>query len=77
MRYYALTIIEKESIDLIITDRRSPVMDGMRLLQTLHQRDINIPTIKITAHDTVSSAVEVMKYVEVNYFLRPFEIETI
>ncbi len=73
----ALDLIEKESIDLIMTDMRMPVMDGMALLQTLHDRDINIPTIMITAHGTVATAVEAMKYGAVDYILRPFEIETV
>jgi two-component system response regulator AtoC len=73
----ALQIIARESVDLIITDMRMPVMDGMALLQTLHEQDINIPAIMITAHGTVKSAVEAMKFGAVDYILRPFEIETV
>ncbi|MBI2799899.1 MAG: sigma-54-dependent Fis family transcriptional regulator [Gammaproteobacteria bacterium] len=73
----ALTVIESEVVDLIITDLRMPEMDGITLLKTLHVQQRSIPTIVITAHGTVETAVEAMKYGAVDYLLRPFEVNTV
>jgi len=73
----ALDIIAREPIDLVITDMRMPVMDGITLAKTLHETGHTIPVIVITAHSTVESAVAAMKYGAVDYIMRPFEVETV
>jgi two-component system response regulator AtoC len=73
----ALEILDKESVDLIITDLRMHGMDGLSLLKTLREQGHDIPIIMITAHGTVETAVTAMKYGAVDYILRPFEVETV
>ncbi len=73
----ALVVLEQEPIDLLITDLRMPVMDGIALLQALHERALQLPAIVITAHGTVASAVTAMQCGAVDYILRPFEVETV
>lgn len=73
----ALALLERESVDLIISDMRMAEMDGITLLKTLHQQGRAIPVIMITAYGTVESAVAAMKFGAVDYILRPFEIETV
>jgi two-component system response regulator AtoC len=73
----ALAIIDAESVDLVITDLRMPDVDGLTLLKTLHEQGRALPTIVITAHGTVETAVEAMKYGAIDYILRPFEVETV
>ena len=73
----ALAVLEQEPVDLLITDLRMPVMDGLALLQTIAERALQLPAIVITAHGTVRSAVEAMKHGAVDYILRPFEVETV
>ena len=73
----ALEIAEDQSPDLIITDMRMPVMDGLTLLKKLNERGPLPPVIVITAHGTVNNAVEAMKYGATDYIIRPFEVETV
>ena len=73
----ALDIIARESVDLVITDMRMPVMDGIALAKTLYETGHSTPVIVITAHSTVESAVAAMKYGAVDYIMRPFEVETV
>lgn len=47
----ALDIIEKEYIDLIISDIMMPVMDGYELVQELRNEGEQIPVLMITARD--------------------------
>ena len=48
----ALQILENNQIDLIIADIMMPVMDGFELLKELRNRDIDIPTIIVSARIT-------------------------
>ena len=73
----ALEVVGREALDLIITDLRMPVMDGLALVEALHAQGANLPVIVITAHGTVESAVSAMKLGAVDYLLRPFEVETV
>lgn len=51
----AWDILEKQHIDLIITDIMMPVMDGYEFLRTLRETDPAIPVLMITAKDDFSS----------------------
>ncbi|MEQ8233344.1 MAG: sigma-54 dependent transcriptional regulator [Gammaproteobacteria bacterium] len=73
----ALEVIESEPVDVVITDMRMPVMDGLELLRALGARDDSTPVIVVTAHGTVESAVAAMKQGAVDYIVRPFEVETV
>ncbi|MEQ8663636.1 MAG: sigma-54 dependent transcriptional regulator [Gammaproteobacteria bacterium] len=73
----ALEILDKDPVDVIITDMRMPVMDGLALLHELAARGDPLPVIVVTAHGTVESAVEAMKQGAVDYIMRPFEVETV
>jgi len=73
----ALQILEKESIDLVITDLQMPNLDGLSLLKQLRADNNTIPVIMVTAHGTVESAVSSMQYGASDYILRPFELEAV
>lgn len=48
----ALDILDKEYIDLIITDIMMPKMDGYELTQTLREHGFNMPILMITARES-------------------------
>ena len=73
----ALEVVAREAVDLIITDMRMPVMDGIELVKALHDAGQTTPVIVITAHGTIESAVTAMKFGAVDYIMRPFEVETV
>lgn len=47
----ALSVLENEYIDLIISDIMMPVMDGYELVRSLREAKINLPVLMITAKD--------------------------
>jgi len=73
----ALTILRNDNIDLIVSDLHMPVMDGLKLLETLRAENIETPVIIVTAQGEVSSAVQAMKLGASDYILRPFDLETL
>ncbi len=71
----ALEILESSDVDLVLTDMKMPVMDGIELLEQIKARDAELPVIMMTAHGTVEKAVEAMQKGAYNYILKPFDNE--
>ena len=71
----ALEILETSDVDLVLTDMKMPVMDGIDLLEKIKIRDSELPVIMMTAHGTVDKAVEAMEKGAYSYILKPFDNE--
>ena len=69
----ALSVLESKAIDLVITDLRMPIMDGMTLLRRINHSWPDVPVIMLTAHGSVPLAVEAMKTGASDFLLKPFE----
>lgn len=69
----ALEIIEKESIDLVMTDLLMPRMDGIALTRTVIELGFNIPIIIMTAYASIENAVESMKAGAAEFVSKPFK----
>jgi two-component system, NtrC family, response regulator AtoC len=69
----ALAAIERDLPAVILLDLQMPQMDGMEVLRTLNREGVEVPTIVITAHGTIETAVEAMKEGAVDFILKPFD----
>ncbi|MBI5521991.1 MAG: sigma-54-dependent Fis family transcriptional regulator [Desulfarculus sp.] len=69
----ALTILEEDEPDLMLTDMRMPRMTGLELIKASKERRPDLPVIVMTAYGTVENAVEAMKSGAVDYIMKPFE----
>ena len=69
----ALEILEGSDVDLVLTDMKMPLMDGIQLLEKIKTRDSELPVIMMTAHGTVDKAVEAMQKGAYSYILKPFD----
>ncbi|MDD3058639.1 MAG: response regulator, partial [Sphaerochaeta sp.] len=54
----AWSLINKESIDLVITDLRMPNLSGEELLKRVSSAYPRMPVIILTGHGTIETAVE-------------------
>jgi two-component system NtrC family response regulator len=72
---HALTILERENIDLVISDWRMPGMDGPQLLAEIKVRFPQLPVIVMTAYSTVKNAVQSMRNGAFDYISKPFDID--
>lgn len=61
--------------EVIVSDIRMPQMDGMQLLQTVHESNPDIPFIIMTAHSDLDSAVNAYKSGAFEYLPKPFDID--
>jgi two-component system NtrC family response regulator len=69
----ALKILETTEIDLVLTDMKMPLMDGLELLGNIKAKNPDLPVIMMTAHGTVDKAVEAMQKGAYSYILKPFD----
>jgi DNA-binding NtrC family response regulator len=69
----ALATIERDLPAVILLDLQMPEMDGMEVLRSLNREGVEVPTIVITAHGTIETAVEAMKEGAVDFILKPFD----
>jgi len=69
----ALAAIERDLPAVLLLDLQMPQMDGMEVLRALNRDSVDVPTIVITAHGTIDTAVEAMKEGAVDFILKPFD----
>jgi len=73
----ALARLGEASFDVVLTDLKMPVMDGMALLHAMHERGLPPAVVVLTGYGTIESAVEAMKLGAADYLIkdaRPQEI---
>ncbi len=58
--------------DLVISDLRMPVIDGMGILEEAQRLDPDLPVILLTAHGSIPNAVEAMRGNAFGYLSKPF-----
>lgn len=73
----ALECIEKESPTVILLDLKLPDMDGIDILKNLNASGNKARVIVITAHGSVTVAVEAMREGAMDFLLKPFTAERI
>ncbi|PWG63399.1 nitrogen regulation protein NR(I) [Sediminicurvatus halobius] len=71
----ALTAFERERPDVLITDIRMPRLDGLTLMQRLHEQMPDLPVIVITAHSDLDAAVSAYEGGAFEYLPKPFDVE--
>lgn len=73
----ALQTLEAQSVDLVISDVQMDVMDGHTLLREGKALYPELPFVLVTAHGSISKAVEAMREGATDYLLKPFEAEVL
>jgi len=71
----AREILEKEDVDLVITDIKMPQISGMDVLKFVKDRNAETPVIMITAYGSVKQAVDALKAGALDYVVKPFDVE--
>ena len=72
-----LTLVERESPDLVFLDIKMPGMDGLEVLGRLKALDEALPVIIISGHGTVSTAVEATKLGAFDFIEKPLASERV
>ena len=71
----ALDVIEKNYINLIITDIMMPQMDGYELIKELREANYDTPILVVTAKSTIDDKKEGYKLGADDYMVKPIDVE--
>ena len=73
----AVSLLDSEKFDLIITDIVMPGMNGIEVLIAALKVDPGYPVIMITGYPSVSTAVRLVNLGATDYITKPFNIDLI
>ena len=73
----ALSELESNSVNLIVSDINMPQMSGDVLLKRVKTLYPDIPVMLMTAYGTIEQAVDAMRDGAVDYMVKPFEAEVL
>src|SRR3989441_392882 len=62
-------------VDAVVPAFAMPGMDGVQLVQAIHDRDESLPVILLTAHGSERVAVQAMESGAYDYLTKPFDAE--
>lgn len=69
----ALKILERQHVDLLLSDIRMPVMDGFELIMRAKQIQPNLPVLVMTGYGSIDNAIEALHGGVEGLILKPFE----
>ena len=73
----AYKIISSENIDILISDIRMPIMDGIELIKKISSNNIHIKIVLISAYQEFEYARSAITYGVTEYLVKPFRREAI
>ena len=71
MGHRGLTQLEKRRWDAVILDLDLPDIQGLNLLKQLFEQKPDLKVIILTAHATLDSAIQALRFKAVDYLLKP------
>lgn len=69
----ALTLLERQHVDMIVSDVNMGGMDGHQLLARVKKLYPQLPFLMITAYASIDKSVDAMRNGAVDYLVKPFE----
>ena len=70
-------LLANSEVNLVITDLKMPMLDGIEVLQLVKKKDADIPVIVITAFGTLEAAEEAVHRGAYDFITKPFRKEQI
>lgn len=71
----ALAVLERERVDLLMTDLAMPGMDGIELLRQIGNRRMALPVIVVTGHGSPADETRALAGGALDYFEKPLDAE--
>ena len=71
----AVRVLERQRVDLLISDLRMPDMSGVDVLRAGKQVDPELTAIVVTAFASTETAVEAMRLGACDYLTKPFDVD--
>jgi two-component system, response regulator YesN len=71
----ALDLVDQIYPELLVTDLRMPVMDGLELIKNISTYHPYVKVVVVSGHDDFELARSAMRYGVKNYILKPVKVE--
>ncbi|MCS7090055.1 MAG: sigma-54 dependent transcriptional regulator [Verrucomicrobiota bacterium] len=71
----ALSLLQSQSVDLLISDVRMPGLSGLETLRRARQQNARIPVLLVTAYADIREAVGAMRDGALNYLPKPIDLD--
>ena len=71
----AIAQLDRDSFDLCLTDMRLPDGEGLRVVEHINQRGLDVPVAVITAFGSAENAVAALKAGAFDYLAKPVALE--
>ena len=69
--------LEEQKFDVVITDLKMDIVDGMGILKKAQTIDLDLPVIMLTGHGSYDSVVQAMKMGAYHYLSKPYQLNEI
>ena len=73
--FEALEALGRERFDLVISDIRMPIMDGLQLLRWIRSNFDDLDVILVTGFGDLNSSLEALRYGATDYLMKPINLE--
>ncbi len=70
---WELFLENSHTFDVIVTDIKMPVLDGVDLLKRLREKEYDTPVIIMTGYEDIKSSIEVLRLGAFDFLLKPFQ----
>jgi DNA-binding NtrC family response regulator len=74
---HALRVLESFDADVVLTDLKMPVMDGLKLLELGKPRLPHTAFVVMTAFGSIDTAVDAIKHGAENYLTKPLDLDAV
>ena len=71
----AIRLLDREAYDLCLTDMRLPDGEGLRVVEHINQKGLDVPVAVITAYGSAENAVAALKAGAFDYLAKPVALE--
>ena len=71
----AVRLLDREAFDLCLTDMRLPDGEGLRVVEHINQKGLDVPVAVITAYGSAENAVAALKAGAFDYLAKPVALE--
>jgi len=69
-----LTLLQKETYDVVLCDIKMPKMDGIEVLEKIMALNNETPVVMISGHGTIETAVEAVKKGAFDFIAKPLDL---
>lgn len=71
----AMDWLNEHPVDVVLTDIRMPIMDGLTFLEEVRRRGVETQVIIVSGHDDFSYAQQAIRLGVFDYMLKPVEVD--